>query len=75
MPTEPDTRPAILVQEWAEQNGIEGPRARRWAREGIIPAYRSLSAWLIAPDAAVPDLPTGAAAHKRRRSAGEATGG
>lgn len=46
--------PAVSLPEWADLHGHPRQRGAAWAAQGRLPAWRSGSAWLIAPGAATP---------------------
>lgn len=65
----PDDRPIITLREWAQLQRPPVPErtARAWAASGHVPAYQSLTVWLIPANTPHPGpMPTGAAAHRGR---------
>ncbi|GGB79648.1 hypothetical protein GCM10008019_39870 [Deinococcus soli (ex Cha et al. 2016)] len=48
------TLPAVSLPEWADLHGHPRQRVAAWAAQGRLPAWRSGSAWLIAPVAVPP---------------------
>lgn len=41
----------VTLDAWGEANGIPTTTARRWAREGRIPATKTRGRWMIPADA------------------------
>ena len=62
----------LTVTEFAAAAGLSRHTVKRWCQKGQLPgAYKKGHLWLIPPTAAPPQLPTGGAAHGKRKETGK----